>query len=173
MHPTTRRRTSSGSPRWKTRIGRPSNDEPRSSRPSTVAPADDGVAAPRTAATTSARTCARAVRIRRLVVMFGGDRSRSCAQTIRHHEAGRSVAGLLAALLHVGLHELLSVLLEHGIHLVEAVVQLTLEIRGVEAVFDRRLRVICPWAVVTIDLFAHPHGLLRPSIQVSASTAVT
>ena len=70
---------------------------------------------------------------------------------------------LLAALLHVGLHELFRILLEDGVDLVEEFVQLTFEVRGVDAVPDRPvLDSLGPWAVVALRLFAHPFHILRP-----------
>src|SRR4029453_6035430 len=75
----------------------------------------------------------------------------------RAFDPGARPTDLLAAFLDVRLDELFRVLLEDGVDLVEELVQLALEVRGVDAVPDRPvLDGLGPWAVVALRLFAHP-----------------
>jgi hypothetical protein len=71
--------------------------------------------------------------------------------------------GLLAALLDVGLDELLGVLFEDGIDLVEEVVQLALEILGVHAALDRLIRDdVGSGAMMALRPFVNSFHVLRP-----------
>ena len=71
--------------------------------------------------------------------------------------------GLLAALLDVRLDELLGVLFEDGVDLVEEVVQLALEVLGVHAVLDRRIRGrLGPGAMMALRPFVNSFHVHHP-----------
>jgi len=68
---------------------------------------------------------------------------RMLAEMERRQWSRHQPIDLFAALLDIGLDEFLCVLLEHGVDLIEQIIQLSLEVRGVRSVLSgRRLRSI-------------------------------
>jgi hypothetical protein len=81
----------------------------------------------------------------------------------RHVLAPLNDGGLLAALLDVRLDELLGVLFEDSVDLVEEVVQLALEVLGVHAALDRRIRGgLGPGAMMALRPFVNSFHVHRP-----------